>query len=88
MDAKADTDFIAQYLPFPFHTPFHTLARRVRQMPRAAQGPRIIDSTGIYYAVRMFKGKKRFQSLQTRNKAEAMRRWPAAMQESAGVSGG
>jgi hypothetical protein len=29
----------------------------------------------------MFKGKKRFQSLQTLNKADAMRRWPAAIQE-------
>ena len=50
-------------------------------MPKAQDGPRIIDKSGTYYAVRMINGKKACKSLGTRNKAEAQRRWYQAMVE-------
>ena len=50
-------------------------------MPKAQDGPRIIDKSGTYYAIRMINGKKACKSLGTRNKAEAQRRWYQAMVE-------
>ena len=47
-------------------------------MPRAARGPRRIDSTGIWYAVKVVKGKRHTISLQTKIRSEALRKWPAA----------
>ena len=48
-------------------------------MPRAATGPRTIDATGTFYAVKTFKGKRRYISLGTKSKPEAWKLWPAAM---------
>ena len=50
-------------------------------MPRPPSGPRRIDSSGTYYAVKSIAGKKHYISLQTKVKSEAMRRWPAAQAE-------
>lgn len=50
-------------------------------MPKPAAGPRRIDSTGTWYAVKMIKGKRHFISLKTKNRTEAMRLWPAAQAE-------
>ncbi len=47
-------------------------------MPRPPSGPRRIDSSGTYYAVKTVKGKRHYISLQTKLKSEAMRRWPEA----------
>lgn len=50
-------------------------------MPRAQKGPRQIDKTGTWYAIRMVSGRRGYRSLQTTSYSEAMRRWPAAMAE-------
>lgn len=50
-------------------------------MPRPPSGPRRIDSSGTWYAVKTVKGKRRYVSLQTKLKSEAMRRWPTAQAE-------
>ena len=47
-------------------------------MPRAAKGPRRIDQTGTWYAVKVIRGVRKTISLQTKIKSEALRRWPAA----------
>ena len=47
-------------------------------MPRAARGPRRIDSTGIWYAVKVVRGKRYTISLKTKIRSEALRKWPAA----------
>ena len=47
-------------------------------MPRAARGPRRIDSTGIWYAVKVVRGKRHTISLKTKIRSEALRKWPAA----------
>ena len=47
-------------------------------MPKAPSGPRRIDSSGTYYAVVTFNGKKHYKSLGTKYKAEAQRLWPEA----------
>ncbi len=47
-------------------------------MPRPPSGPRRIDSSGTYFAVKTVKGKRHYISLQTKLKSEAMRRWPEA----------
>ena len=47
-------------------------------MPRAATGPRRIDSSGTWYAVKVINGKRHTISLGTKIKAEAHRKWPAA----------
>lgn len=52
--------------------------RTDQAMPRPPSGPRRIDSSGTWYAVKTFKGKRRYLSLQTKLKSEAMRRWPEA----------
>ncbi|KGG25560.1 MULTISPECIES: tyrosine-type recombinase/integrase [unclassified Prochlorococcus] len=50
-------------------------------MPRAATGPRRIDSSGYWYAVKMIKGKRHHISLKTKIRSEALRRWPEAQAE-------
>ena len=50
-------------------------------MPRPAAGPRQLDSTGTWYAVKTVKGKRHSVSLGTKSKPEAMRRWPSVMAE-------
>jgi len=47
-------------------------------MPRPPQGPRRIDSSGTWYAVKSYKGKRHYISLGTKLKSEALRRWPSA----------
>ena len=47
-------------------------------MPRSASGPRRIDQSGTWYAVKVINGKRHTISLGTKNKPEAMRKWPAA----------
>ncbi len=47
-------------------------------MPRAASGPRRIDSSGTWYAVKVIKGKRHTISLGTKIKSEAYKKWPAA----------
>jgi integrase len=47
-------------------------------MPRPATGPRRIDSSGTWYAVKVINGKRHTISLGTKIKAEAHRKWPAA----------
>ena len=48
-------------------------------MPKQSSKPRRLDSTGTYYAVKVIKGKRYTLSLQTKNLAEATRRWGSAM---------
>ena len=50
-------------------------------MPRQASGPRRIDSSGTYYAVRVVQGKRHTISLKTKIKSIAHTRWPAAQAE-------
>lgn len=47
-------------------------------MPRAASGPRRIDSSGTWFAVKVISGKRHTISLKTKIKSEAHRLWPAA----------
>ena len=50
-------------------------------MPRSPSGPRRIDQSGTFYAVRTIRGKRHHISLKTKVKSEAMRLWPAAQAE-------
>ena len=50
-------------------------------MGRPPQGPRPIDKSGTYYAIKMVRGRRLSKSLQTKSLAEARRRWPLAMAE-------
>ena len=47
-------------------------------MPRAATGPRRIDQSGTFYAVKVIGGKRHTISLGTKIKSEALRKWPQA----------
>ena len=49
--------------------------------PRPSSGPRRIDQSGTWYAVKVINGKRQLISLGTKLKSEAMRRWPAAQAE-------
>ncbi len=50
-------------------------------MPRPSSGPRRIDSSGYWYAVKQIRGKKHFISLKTKLYSEAMKVWPEAQAE-------
>ncbi len=50
-------------------------------MARPVSGPRRIDNSGTWFAVKIIGGRKFMKSLGTKNKVEALRRWPAALED-------